>query len=156
LCRFVEDPDSTPPAYNVEPTCVSSQVVFNSSTGSDATLHVSWQYLTGTELSLGAEVSVHFPLGLSASFTAENTWVQQTTEGEEFEFEVPPRHFGWLARAPIKRESIGHWEFTTDGRTWRLPGHNVAYAKDGTDAKHLGVLTSVVSPTPPTMDKCPP
>ncbi|MFZ4299986.1 hypothetical protein ACOZE3_18980 [Streptomyces cinereoruber] len=141
-----------PSAYRAAEGCVSGRVLYNQSPNRDAEYYVTWSRTTGTQFTFGRTVGVSIEF-LSAEFSASFSWLQESTTGEQVQVHVPPKHFGWVELAPVLRETIGYWKITLDGHTWTVPGHNVSYAKDGTD----GVDTYTVarsSKTPPTSGLC--
>ncbi|MGW4320736.1 hypothetical protein ACWEMW_16290 [Streptomyces sp. NPDC004684] len=66
---------------------------------------------------------------------------------------VPPKQFGWIEIAPVLRETIGYWKITLDGHTWTVPGHNVSYAKDGTNGATTFTVARTAK-TPPNSGHC--
>lgn len=152
-CRWVEDPSQTGSAYRAGEACVASQVVYNSDDSDPAHLEVIRHRMTGVEASISATIAA-MPWGVGMSFTGSVGWVEEDTTGSAFSFPVPARHFGWAVQEPVKRSSVGHWEFTVDGRAWSVPGEVVAYAKDGTDNVDAGPLLSMTSSSPPVIGRC--
>ncbi|MFJ1753520.1 hypothetical protein [Kitasatospora sp. NPDC088134] len=139
-------------AYRAAGGCVVGKVVYNQSSAVNS-YSLSWTRTTGTELSVGGSVGGRLSM-LSAQFTASATWVQQDSVTDQLTINVPEGQFGWIESRPVRRETVGYWEFTATGRAaWTVPGRNLSYAKDGTDgATVVNVFRS--SPTPPTSRSC--
>ncbi|GAB3278738.1 hypothetical protein GCM10027589_04970 [Actinocorallia lasiicapitis] len=150
VCTFV--PTQQPAAYRAVGGCVAGRVVYNQSTVMNI-YSLSWSQTTGTELTIGGTVGATFE-ELSLEFNASNTWIQQDNVTDLMTLNVPPGEFGWIETAPVRRETIGYWEFTVNGeKAWTIPGRNLSYAKDGTDAATVE-NTFRTSPTPPTSKRC--
>ncbi|MFC4326638.1 hypothetical protein ACFPC0_02070 [Streptomyces andamanensis] len=149
-CAFVAL--QKPSAYRAAEGCVAGRVLYNQSPGRDAEYYITWSHTTGTEFSFGRTVGLSIEF-LSTEFSASFSWLQESTTAEQVQVHVPPKQFGWVEIAPVLRETIGYWNITLDGHTWTVPGHNVSYAKDGTN----GATTFTVartSKTPPNSGHC--
>ena len=145
---------STPVPYNA-PACVYGDVLYNNSPSSTATLGAEWKHLTGSDWSVGGEVSVgpFTSLGLGATFSTDHTWVDDDETSRTTDIEVPPGHFGWIEEAPLVMQTIGYWKFTIGGYTYTVPGHNLSNARDNTGGQNTLVITNT-SPEPPTNAPC--
>ncbi|MFF5826457.1 hypothetical protein ACFY8H_00040 [Streptomyces bacillaris] len=149
-CEFVAL--DTPKAYQAAGGCVAGQVLYNQSPDRDAQYYISWAHMTGTQFSFGRTVGLSVGF-LSSEFSLNFTWLQEKTKTEQVQMPVPPKQFGWVEISPVLRETIGYWKINLDGHKWTVPGHNVSYAKSGTD----GVKTYLVpqtSYTPPHSEHC--
>ncbi|USC49938.1 RICIN domain-containing protein [Streptomyces filamentosus] len=149
-CEFVAL--DTPKAYQAAGGCVAGQVLYNQSPDRDAQYYISWAHTSGTQFSFGRTVGVSIEF-LSSEFSLNFSWLQEDTKTEQVQVPVPPKQFGWVELSPVLRETIGYWRITLDGHKWTVPGHNVSYAKSGTD----GVKTYLVprtSDTPPQSEHC--
>ncbi|MFE3721234.1 hypothetical protein [Streptomyces cyaneofuscatus] len=148
-CKFV--PTQEPSAYRAVNGCVVGKVLYNQS-ANPSPYSVAWTRTTGTELTFGRTVGISVEF-LTAEFSASVSWLQQDSVAETATVNVPPNQFGWVEIAPVMRETIGYWQITLSHNTWTVPGHNVSYAKDGTN----GVDTYVVARTsesPPHAGHC--
>ncbi|WP_084693427.1 hypothetical protein [Actinomadura atramentaria] len=149
-CEFVALEE--PRAYKAADGCVNGRVLYNQSPDRDAEYYISWARTSGTEFSFGQSIglSVEF---FSQEFNESFTWLQQSTVTEQVQIHVPPKRFGWVETAPVLRETIGYWKIRLDGYTWTVPGHNVSYAKEGTDGVE-SIPVARTSKTPPTSGRC--
>ncbi|MFJ5881759.1 hypothetical protein [Kitasatospora cineracea] len=148
-CSFVSARDSA--AYLAAGGCVVGKVVFNQG-GATNNYTVSWTHTTGTQFGIGATTGLTYGY-LSQQFSLSYDWLQQDSVTNQLTLNVPPGQYGWIEDSPVRRETIGYWEITVDGRTWTVPGHNLSYAKDETGGIS-GIATFHSSPTPPSSRNC--
>ncbi|WP_343243509.1 hypothetical protein [Streptomyces sp. SID8499] len=149
-CEFVAL--QQPSAYRAAEGCVAGRVLYNQSPGRDAEYYISWSHTTGTQFTFGRTVGMSIEF-LSTEFSASFSWLQESTKTEQVQVHVPPKQFGWIEIAPVLRETIGYWKITLDGHTWTVPGHNVSYAKDGTNGATTFTVARTAK-TPPNSGHC--
>lgn len=152
-CTFVPVPDPPTDAYQAAQGCVAGRVLYNPSSDREVEYYVNWTSTSGTEFTFGGNVGIGGKDGgLSLGFNASMTWLQQESTSEQTQIHVPPKHFAWVEIAPVMRETVGYWKIPLGGE-WTVPGHNVSYARTGTN----GVEPLVVprsSKTPPLSGHC--
>ncbi|WP_034091903.1 hypothetical protein [Streptacidiphilus albus] len=149
-CTFQDS--STPAPYNA-PACVFGNVLYNKSPDSPATLGAEWKHLTGSEWSVGGELSFEPFEFLGIDFSANHTWVDQDETAQTVDIQVPPGQFGWIEESPLVMETIGYWKFSVGGYTYTIPGHNLSNAQDNTGGQRTVIFTNT-SPEPPTNAPC--
>ncbi|GAA1972858.1 hypothetical protein [Kitasatospora viridis] len=149
-CSFQDT--NTPPAYN-GPGCVVGDILYNASPGSDADYTAKWEHTTGSEWSVGGELSIQPFEKLGVTFTTDHTWVDESSTAEDATITVPPGQFGWVEQSSVVRESVGYWRISFRGYTYTFPGRNLTGATDTTGGKTLVVVTKTAA-EPPTDAVC--